>query len=262
VQADLDPADLRRQLAELLHEQRQLIERLQGGQAYFQQLARSVWRVQEDERRRIANELHDGVGHNLAAVIHLVANARAALGADGAIGTPALDALERAHAIAESTLQDTREMSRLLRPQILDDLGLEAAMHWLARTYSETRNLDVRFDFHPSPQPLDGDRATLVFRVAQEALVNAARHAAATRVELAYDGRGANAVLRVSDDGGGCDLAVALARGSTGASSGLGGMRDRARLFDGNLQFDSAPGRGFTLVLDLPLDDGHARRPA
>lgn len=262
MQAETGSSDLRRQLADLLQEQRQLIERLQGGQTYFQQLARSVWRVQEDERRRIANELHDGVGHNIAAVIHLVANALAALRTTDAAGTPALDALERAHAIAESTLQDTRAMSRLLRPQILDDLGLEAAMRWLARTCIETRGLDVRLAFHPAARPLDGDRATIVFRVAQEALANAARHAAATRVELGFDGRGAKAVLRVSDDGRGCDLEAALAGGSAGTSSGLGGMRDRVRLFDGNLQFDSAPGRGFTLTLDLPLDDTPARRPA
>ena len=261
MQVESGSADLRRQLADLLQEQRQLIERLQGGQAYFQQLARSVWRVQEDERRRIANELHDGVGHNIAAVIHLVANALSALRADAA-GTPALDVLERAHAIAESTLQDTRAMSRLLRPQILDDLGLEAAMRWLARTYVETRGLEVKLAFQPAAQPLDGDRATLVFRVAQEALANAARHAAATRVELGFDGRGAKAVLRVGDDGRGCDIEAALAGGSAGTSSGLGGMRDRVRLFDGNLQFDSAPGRGFTLTLELPLDDTPARRPA
>src|SRR5690606_14947025 len=110
-------SDLRRQLADLMHEQRQLIDRLRGGQDYFRQLARSVWRVQEDERRRIANELHDGVGHNLAAVSHLVANARAALHA-GDAASPALETPERAHAIAESTLRDTRAMSRLLRPQI------------------------------------------------------------------------------------------------------------------------------------------------
>ena len=259
MQAESGSDDLRRQLADLMQEQRQLIERLQGGQAYFQQLARSVWRVQEDERRRIANELHDGIGHNLAAVIHLVANALATLRAEGA---RALDRLERAHAIAEATLQDTRAMSRLLRPQILDDLGLEPAMHWLARTYGETRGLDVRLAFHATERPLDGDRATLVFRVAQEALANAARHAAATRVDLRFDGRGAKAVLHVRDDGHGCDLAAALARGSAGASSGLGGMRDRARLFDGHLRFDSAPGKGFGLVLELPLDDVPARPTA
>ena len=183
MQAESGPADLRRQLADLLQEQRQLVERLQHGQAYFQQLARSVWRVQEDERRRIANELHDGVGHNIAAVIHLVANALGPLRAAQAVPAPALEALERAHAIAESTLQDTRAMSRLLRPQILDDLGLEAAMRWLARNYAETRGIDARLAFEAPPEPLDGDRATIVFRVAQEALANAARHAGATRVE-------------------------------------------------------------------------------
>lgn len=262
MQAETGSTDLRRQLADLMQEQRQLIERLQGGQAYFQQLARSVWRVQEDERRRIATDLHDGIGHNLAAVIHLVVNALGTLRAAGVPAAPALEALERAHAIAESTLQDTRAMSRLLRPQILDDLGLEPAMRWLARTYAETRGLEVRLEFHSAAQPLDGDRATLVFRIAQEALANAARHAAATRVDLRFDGRGAQAVLDVRDDGHGCDLATALAGGSAGASSGLGGMRDRARLFDGHLRFDSAPGKGFALLLELPLHDAPTRRPA
>ena len=249
------PSDLRRQLADLMQEQRALIDGLRGGQAYFRQLARSVWRVQEDERRRIANELHDGVGHNLAALIHLVANARAALQAAGDPCLPALHALERAHAIAESTLQDTRALSRLLRPQILDDLGLEAAMHWLARSSLETRGLDVRLAFRAPTAPLDGDRATLVFRVAQEALANAARHAGATRVDVRFDGHADRVRLEVRDDGRGCDLATALARGSTGASAGLGGMRDRARLFDGSLHLDSAPGAGFTLVLELPIAD-------
>src|SRR5690606_2753842 len=176
-----------------------------------------------------------------------------------AVPAPALEALERAHAIAESTLQDTRAMSRLLRPQILDDLGLEAAMRWLARNYAQTRGIDARLAFEAPPEPLDGDRATIVFRVAQEALANAARHAGATRVEIGFEVRDGRALLRVGDDGRGCDLAAALARGSAGTSSGLGGMRDRVRLFDGNLQFDSAPGRGFALTLELPLRDPTAR---
>ena len=254
-----DPStDLRRQLADLMQEQRKLVDGLRDGQAYFQQLARSVWRVQEDERRRIANELHDGVGHNLAALIHLVANALAALRAADDPVPHALQALERAHAIAESTLQDTRAMSRLLRPQILDDLGLEAAMHWLARSSLETRGLDVRLEFRAPPAALDGERATLVFRVAQEALANTARHASATRVDVRFDGRADRVRLEVRDDGRGCDLGAALARSSAGASAGLGGMRDRARLFDGSLQLDSSPGAGFALLLELPLADAAA----
>ena len=158
----------------------------------------------------------------------------------------------------QSMLQDTRAMSRLLRPQILDDLGLEAAMHWLARSSLETRGLDVRLEFRAPPAALDGERATLVFRVAQEALANAARHAGATRVDVRFDGRADRVRLEVRDDGRGCDLEAALARGSAGASAGLGGMRDRARLFDGSLQLDSAPGAGFALVLELPLADSAA----
>ena len=250
--------DLRRQLNELMQEQRQLVEGLQHGQAYFQQLARSVWRVQEDERRRLAHELHDGVGHNLTAMIHLIANSLAALSA-----TPqsqsALDALSRAHAIAESTLQDTRAMSRLLRPQILDDLGLESAMRWLVRTLSETHPLDIQLDFNVPQDALDSDRATLVFRVAQESLANTARHACATRVDVAFDCDQEQATLRIQDNGHGCDVQAALAAGAQGSSSGLGGMRDRVRLFGGHLHFDSALGRGFRVEVALPLRDTPTR---
>ncbi len=251
---------LRHQLNELMHEQRQLIESLQQGQAHFRQLARSVWRVQEDERRRLAHELHDGIGHNLTAMIHLIANSLATLSATPQ-ARPALDALARAHALAESTLQDTRAMSRLLRPQVLDDLGLESALRWLVRTLSETHPLDIRLDFNAPHDALDNDRATLVFRVAQESLANTARHACATRVEVAFDCDGEQAKLRIQDNGHGCDVQAALAAGTHGSSSGLGGMRDRVRLFGGTLHFESALGRGFRMEATLPLRDpagGHA----
>ncbi len=121
---------LRQKIDDVLQQQRELIDRLQQGQDYFQHLARSVWRVQEDERRRLAHELHDGVGHSLTALIHLVAQASAALTERP---DEARERLDRARAVAQSTLQETRALSRLLRPQILDDLGLEAALRWLAR---------------------------------------------------------------------------------------------------------------------------------
>ena len=135
---EAEPAvDLRQQLAELLQEQRQLIESLRHGQDYFQQLGRSVWRVQEEERRRLAHELHDGVGPSLTAMIHLISTSIAML-SDTTQHAALRATLVKAHSIGETALQDTRAMSRLLRPQILDDLGLEQAMHWLVRTMSET----------------------------------------------------------------------------------------------------------------------------
>src|SRR3954452_8951087 len=109
-------AELRQKIDDVLQQQRDLIAGLQKGQDYFQHLARSVWRVQEDERRRLAHELHDGVGHSLTALIHLVSQAMAALERPD----EARERLERARDVAQATLQETRALSRLLRPQILD----------------------------------------------------------------------------------------------------------------------------------------------
>ncbi|MBA8884533.1 sensor histidine kinase [Dokdonella fugitiva] len=248
------PNEMRAQLTELLQAHEALAERLRQGQAAFQRIARSVWRVQEEERSRFARELHDGVGHNLAAMLHLISEALASL-PDDERNRHARDELARAHAIGDSTLQDTRALSRMLRPQILDDLGLEPALRWLARSFSETHGIDTQLDYHAPPAGIDADRSTLVFRLVQEALANTARHASARRVAIAFDGRGEQASLRVRDDGSGCDIEAALARGRQGASSGLGGMRDRVRLFGGSLQFQSTPGAGFGLSVHFPLSD-------
>ena len=251
-------ADLRLQLAELQQEQRQLVEGLRQGQAYFQQLGRSVWRVQEEERRRLARELHDSVGPNLTAMIHLIASSLAALPTSPQ-NAALRDLLGRAHSIGESTLRDTREMSRLLRPQILDDLGLEQALRWLVRSCGENHTLDISFDFSEPPLPLDNDRSTLVFRVAQEALTNIVRHAKASHVEVAFTADAQKATLLVFDDGRGCDVEVALAAGSNGSGGGLGGMRDRMRLFGGTLRTESTPGHGFRIEVMLPLQDVASR---
>ena len=256
----LDAAPLREQLEALLHEHRALINQLQQGQDHFRQLARSVWRVQEDERRRIAHELHDGVGHNITALIHLISEALSDLPASAG-RDPVRDRLERAHAIAESTLQDTRSLSRLLRPQILDDLGLEQALRWLARTFTETHDLDVELAIEGPIAELDSDRCTLVFRVAQEALANVAKHARATRVDIDLQCRNARARLSVQDNGHGGDPEKALARSGESASSGLGGMRDRVRLFGGHLRVESPPGAGFNVVAQFPIHDLDRQSP-
>jgi two-component system NarL family sensor kinase len=249
-----DTAPLREQLDALLQEHRTLIQQLQQGQDHFRQLARSVWRVQEDERRRFAHELHDGVGHNITALIHLISEALSAL-PPGGEPNPARERLERAHTIAESTLQDTRSLSRLLRPQILDDLGLEQALRWLARTFIETHNLEVELEIEGPVSDLDSDRRTLVFRVAQEALANIAKHAQATRVDIELQCRDGYANLLVRDNGRGGDPEKALARSGESVSSGLGGIRDRVRLFGGRLRVESALDAGFSVNAKFPIHD-------
>jgi signal transduction histidine kinase len=242
--------ELERRLDDVLNQQRALIDQLQRGQDYFRHLARSVWRVQEDERRRLAHALHDGVGHSLTALIHLVAQAEGALDERP---DEARQRLARAREVAQTTLQETRAMSRLLRPQILDDLGLEAALRWLVRSFQEDHRVVARLDIEQPLVAVDGDLATLVFRVVQESLSNVAKHAAAKNVVVALRRRSAALAVVVSDDGNGCDPASAFASASEGRSSGLGGLRDRVRLFGGVLGIESGGSGGCAVTAQFPL---------
>jgi signal transduction histidine kinase len=221
-----------------------LLERLQRNEREFRRLGRAVWRVQEDERRRLARELHDGVGQNLTALKHRLSQLDDALPPDN----PARAHLEAAISLCGDTLEDTRSLSRLLRPPILDDLGLEPALRWLARSIGEASGLDITLDVQPLP-PLDGEVQTLLFRVAQEALNNAARHAAAEHVIVRLVAREDMLQLQVADDGQGCEPTRALQSGG----SGLGGMRERLRLYDGRLELHSVPGEGMRVRALVPL---------
>jgi signal transduction histidine kinase len=229
------PDALRQQYARLL-------QRLQANEREFRRLGRSVWRVQEDERRRLARELHDGIGQNLTALKHRLAQLGEGI-------APAQRAkLEAAIGLCAATLQDTRELSRLLRPPILDDLGLEPALRWLARSQGESSGIDVQAEIEPLP-PLDGELQTLLFRVAQEAINNAVKHSGAGTILMRLVARDGTLQLQVADDGRGCDPAAAIASGG----SGLGGIRERLRLHEGRLELHSAPGEGTRVRAMVPL---------
>lgn len=222
-----------------------LLERLEANEREFRRLGRAVWNVQEDERRRLARELHDGLGQNLTALANRLVRLRDAL--DGQ--APALCAeADAAIAQCRGALEDTRQLSRLLRPPILDDLGLEAALQWLARSVHDSGPMAVVTEIEPLPA-LEGELQTLLFRVAQEALTNAARHARAQSVLLRLARRDGDVQLQAIDDGIGCDVDRALRSGG----SGLGGMRERLRLYGGRLELRSAPGQGTRLRAIVPL---------
>jgi signal transduction histidine kinase len=243
--APMDPADLRRQLLQLGAQQQRLVTQLQSGEQQFRQLARSVWRVQEDERRRLARELHDGIGQHLTALRHRL---------DGLVvnGDAGHESLQQALQLCELAIDETRTLSRLL----LDDLGLEAALRWLARQTAESAGCNVEVAISNLPEPLDGDLSTLIFRVAQEALTNAAKHAQANHIVIRLSRRGAQLQLLLVDDGRGCEVDAAWALSSSGQSTGLASMRERVRLFGGQLSLVSRPGEGLQLRAWLPLTTG------
>lgn len=250
MEADADAvAVLNRRIDELMRQHAALLTRLQQDQHRSRHLARSVWRIEEEARRRIARELHDGVGQNLVALMRQLDTIATQL---PDVAENGREGLRRLRELAQITLEDTRSLSRLLRPQILDDLGLAAALRWLARSVDGLR---VDLDLPADLPDLEGDLSTLLFRVAQEALSNAVRHAAASHVAIAITLWPKRHSLRmdICDDGRGCDLATAAAAGSQGQGIGLGGMRDRVDLFDGTLDLQSAPGKGFKIRMELPL---------
>lgn len=195
--------------------------------------------AQEAERHRIAQELHDEVGQSLTVVLlglkQLESQAPAAL-------VPELAAVRES---ARAGLDDVRRVARRLRPGVLEDLGLASALAALATEFADRTSASVRRSFAPGLPALSPEAEVVVYRVAQEALTNAARHADARAVELSLHRLGAHVVLEVRDDG----------RGFTGLSegSGLMGMRERAALVQGELSVTSQPRHGTTVRLTVPV---------
>jgi two-component system NarL family sensor kinase len=231
----------------ITRENERLFQRLIEGERRFRGLARAVWKVQEDERRRLARELHDGLGQTLTALTNQLERLQQKIDAGEAAS------LAGAVDTARSALNEARELSRLLRPPVLDDLGLSAALSWLTRTLEQRTGLRAVLTLEGLHHRLDPDLETLVFRIIQEALTNVLRHAGVDRAEVGVSRIGMALELRVSDDGKGFDPQVLLAGGEAATGSGLRGMRDRLELFGGRLEILSSPGRGTLLTAEVPL---------
>lgn len=211
---------------------------LEASEAALRDLARRLRDVREGERARLARDVHDVLGQQLTAVTLEIAAAERRL-ADGA-GDPAVH-LAGARALADAAIADVRRIASDLRPGVLDDLGLVAALDWEAATFATRSGLACTFTDSTDGADVPLDVATELFRVFQELLTNVARHAGATRVDaVLMAGAGGALCLTVADDGRG------LAPSSLDAAHALGvlGMRERVRPFGGTVAFAPAPGGG------------------
>jgi two-component system sensor histidine kinase UhpB len=193
--------------------------------------------AQEAERARIAQELHDGVGQSLTALLLDIGRL--------AETQPSRDALERIREATRSSLDEVRGVARRLRPHVLEDLGLRSALAALTTDLFGAGETHVRRGIMPGLPPLDDAVELVVFRVAQEALTNVARHAGARTVEVTLGTRGRELVLSVADDG------VGIAHGADG--TGLRGMRERALLVGGRLDVRRRDGGGTEVTLVVPV---------
>jgi PAS domain S-box-containing protein len=212
----------------------------------LEQLSRRLLAAQEDERRRVARELHDELGQALT-VIKINLQARERL----KDRTPAgLDA-ENIR-IVDDALQQVRRLALALRPSMLDDLGLLPALRWMAEQTAGRAGFAVHLDADIPELRLSPEVETACFRIAQEALTNIARHARAERVTIELRREDGMLALAVQDDGRGFDTAAVLERTRAGGSTGVLGMQERAALAGGRLEMESMPGRGTTVRARVP----------
>jgi two-component system sensor histidine kinase UhpB len=233
--AAVGPADL--EVAELTAAFNEMIDRLETER---RESARVALAAQERERTRIARELHDEVGQALTAV--MLQLERASQRADALVRGD----LEEAREGLRASLKEVREIARRLRPEALDDLGLASALAALTNDVSRRTGLRVERRLAADLRALKADEELVVYRVAQEALTNVARHSGARRawLTLGLDGDG-RVALTLRDDGRGFEL------GTHARGAGLRGMRERAVLIGASLDVETRPGRGTTVRLRL-----------
>lgn len=208
-------------------------------------LSSSLIKVREDERRAIARELHDEIGQMLTAVkVELSV-------ADRAAGdrVRAIAALEDGRRIVDRALQAVRDLSRLLHPTMLDDLGLVAAVDWQVKGFRSRHDLDVQFTHEGLDERLPPDLEIATYRIVQEALTNVAKHAGAAVCSVSLSRRADRLLVEISDDGRG----VSSDAGSGGQGLGLISMRERTAQLGGTMVIESGPGLGTRIVFDLPV---------
>lgn len=195
--------------------------------------------TQEEIARRFSHELHDELGQALAAV-------KANLSALRGLGDDAR--VEDCSHLVDAAIKDVRELSQLLRPTILDDFGLDAALRSLAESFSQRTGIEVKYRSELDGRRLRDQAETHLFRIAQEALTNVARHSQATAVSIELIPRGGEVTLSIRDNGRGLDMVEKQ------SSSGLGlaGMQTRARGCGGTLTIESTPGKGLKLEVTCP----------
>ncbi len=227
-----------------------LYQQLQVRDRERAELLKRIMNAQEEERRRLAQELHDETSQALASL--QIGLER--LGGDQQVPQSVRELADELHNIAAGTLKEVHRLAVELRPSVLDDIGLEAAIQRFLRDCAERGSLVTdcatvgidRLRLLPAAE-------TAVYRIVQGALTNVVQHAHAGHVSVLLERRGSKLVVIIEDDGQGFDLA-AVREGSLEGRLGLAGMEERVALLGGNLTIETAPENGTTVFLEIPID--------
>ena len=225
------------------------LSELRVADAKLQTLARQVVRFQEDERAHLARELHDGATQTMVSAKLLV---EAAIDQLEREARPPPRALATALTGLKQSLNEVRRISHRLRPAMLDELGLPAALELLAREANDAGATPVELRVVGEPSPLPEEVKTALFRVSQEALANVAKHAKARRVELNLNFTADGVALDISDDGQGFEVDRIQLDPNRGI--GLRNMRERLASIGGTFEVHAAPGAGTLLLAKVPSE--------
>lgn len=238
-----------------ISKRKQAEETLRRSHADLRALAARLHHVREEERAKMARDVHDQLGQALTGLKMDLSLLRRHLPKDS---TALQEETGSMQAACDATIEMVRNVAQELRPSVLDSHGLAAAIEWEVRQFQERSGIACELDIKAEVAGVDSNRAITVYRILQEALTNVVRHAQATRVQIELEQTNETLVLHVQDDGGG------FIEGEEPGSRSLGivGMRERAIAWGGEVTIGSAPGKGTMVSLRMPLPQGKERQPA
>jgi signal transduction histidine kinase len=232
----------------------ELLEQSRSMQDQLRLLSRQLLSAQEEERKRISRELHDVVAQTLTSI-----NVRlTALKKEAALNTKGIErSIARTQQLVEHSVNIVHRFARELRPTVLDDLGLIPALHAFMKNFKRETGIHVSLAAFAAVERVNGDKRTVLYRVAQEALNNVARHAQASQVGVKIQKMDGAVCMKIKDNGIGFETERVL-YSKKNKRLGLLGMRERLDMVGGKFTVTSAPGRGTTILAKIPLLDHRA----
>ncbi|HLX69228.1 MAG TPA: ATP-binding protein, partial [Verrucomicrobiae bacterium] len=235
---------------------RQLLDQSHQMQEQLRHVSHQILHAQEEERKRISRELHDEIAQTLVGINqHLAALTREAAANPKGIGQK----IARTQRLVEKSVDLVHQFARELRPTVLDDLGLIPALHAFVKEFSKRTGIRIQLTAFAAVEKLETAKRTVLYRVAQEALTNIARHADASRVEVSLRKLPRAFGLTIKDNGKAFQVERVLSA-KKNIRLGLLGMRERVEMVGGSLRVESSPGQGTTIRAEIPRTDGKRGR--
>jgi signal transduction histidine kinase len=237
-------------IARDISERKEAEEQLIRHQEQLRNLAGELIKVEERERRQLAANLHDSVGQMLSLARMIIGKLRRSLK-----GSELAAEVEQASELVRQSIDSVRSLTFELSPPVLYDLGLEAAVEWLAESLEQQHGLTIGVQRKGAPTELLPEQRSMVFGVVRELLLNVVKHAHAGRAAVVIDSEDGELRIRVSDDGRGFDFESRMEHPSSGHGFGLFSVHERIRSLGGALNFSENEGGGTRAEITLPVED-------